>query len=226
MHRQSAPLVLLLITVIALAACGGGGLRTEVRGSGTLTTQTRGVSGFDRILVSGPGVVHVAITGTESLEVQAEDNILGALTIEVVDGRLELGHEAHTNIVPTRDITYTITVAQLDGVSIGGSGELDVAALATSAFSVSISGSGAVTPSGRTGELSVEISGSGRYLGADLAADEAVVAVSGSGEAIVNATHSLTAAVSGSGSIRYLGDPVLDREISGSGFIAPFPATE
>ena len=220
MKRQPALLAFATVAMI-VAACTGGGLRTEVRGSGVLATETRPVTGFDRILVSGFGTVHVEITGAESLRVEAEDNILDVLTIEVVNGRLELGHRAFTNIIPNRDITYHITAASLDAVAVAGSGALDVGEVDAGTFSVSVSGSGGVAPSGRTGQLTVDISGSGRYVGADLEAEVASVTVSGSGLAVVGASESLAASVSGSGSIRYLGEPVVAPRVSGSGSISP-----
>ena len=222
MNRLPTALLSLVIPAMALAACTGDGMRTEVRGSGVLATETRPVSGFSRIMVSGPGVVHVEISGTESLAVEAEDNILDVLTIEVVNGRLELGHRAFTNIVPTREITYRITAASLNAVAVSGSGQLDVAPVGVSSFSVSISGSGSIAPSGSTASLSVDVSGSGAYLGANLSADTAEVNVSGSGQALVNASQDLVASVSGSGSIRYLGDPALTRTVSGSGTVSPY----
>jgi len=221
MNRQPAPPLVLAAVVLMVAACTGGGLRTEVRGSGVLATETRPVAGFDRIRVSGYGRVHVEITGVESLRVEAEDNILDALTIEVVDGSLELGHRAFTNIVPTRDITYHITAASLDAVTVAGSGALEVGELDTGAFDVSVSGSGSVAPSGHTSRLTVDLSGSGRYVGADLEAEDASVGVSGSGEAVVRASRSLAASVSGSGSIRYLGHPAVTPRVSGSGSVSP-----
>jgi hypothetical protein len=221
MRRSTIGALCLLLAVGGLtAACSGGGLRTEVRGSGTVVTEQRDVSGFDEISVAGQGVVHVELTGTESLEVEAEDNILEVLTIEVVDGRLELGAEPFTSIEPTRDIVYRITAASLTDVAISGSAELDVATLDVPRFDVSISGSGSVRPSGTTVALQVDISGSGRYLGAALESTTADVNVSGSGEADIVVIDSLDASVSGSGSIRYAGDPATVREeVSGSGSI-------
>jgi hypothetical protein len=220
MRRYLLVLICLLLAAGALlAACDRAG--PEIRGSGNLTTESRAVSGFDRIVVSGQGVIHVDISGTESLEVEAEDNILDVLTTKVVNGRLELSVEPLTNIRPTREITYRITATQLRGVSISGSGQLDVSTVDTDAFEVRISGSGTVTPTGTSTHLDVEISGSGQFQGADLVSTTGSVNVSGSGAAVVNVTDDLSASVSGSGTIRYLGDPArLETSVSGSGSIS------
>jgi hypothetical protein len=220
-HRwRIGALCLLLAVGGAAIACRGTGLRTEVRGSGVVVTEQRPVSGFDRISVSGQGTVHVELTGTELLEVEAEDNVLEVLTIEVVDGRLELGAEPFTSIEPTRDIIYRITAAHLTDVAISGSADLDVATVDGPGFVVSISGSGSVRPSGTTGELAVDISGSGRFLGDALESTTAEVSISGSGEADVRVADSLDASVSGSGVIRYAGSPTtVQKKVSGSGSI-------
>jgi len=223
MRRTGVAAVCLLVAAVGLlAACDETGLRTKVRGSGVVVTESRPVSGFDRISVSGQGTVHVEITGAESLEVEAEDNIMEVLTIEVVDGRLELGAEPFTSLEPTRGIVYRITAARLSDVSMSGSAELDVAPVDLDSFVVSISGSGSVRPAGRAKDLEVGISGSGRFLGEDLETSRAVVEVSGSGAAVVTVTDDLDASVSGSGRISYAGDPPrVRREVSGSGAITP-----
>lgn len=211
---------LLLSLALVSVACDGSGLRSEVRGSGDVVTEQRSVSGFDHLSISGRGTVHVEITGTESLEVEAEDNILAVLTIEVVDGRLELGAEPFTSLAPTREIVYRITAARLTGVSISGSAEVDVAIVEGPEFEVEISGSGGVRPVGEVTRLDVDISGSGRFMGEELESATARVSVSGSGQADVVVSEELDAAVSGSGAIRYSGDPSRVREeVSGSGSV-------
>ena len=218
MRLWRATLILMILAVSGvLPACQG--VRTEVQGSGTLVSESRTVSGFDWIEVSGPGVISVTRGNAESLAIEAEDNILAVLTTEVEGNRLKLGHEPFTNIIPTRPITYRITVPELRGVSISGSGDATVAVVNQDRFEVVISGSGSVTPSGTTDGLSVDISGSGRFQGEGLMATVGDVSVSGSGSAIVNVLEDLTASVSGSGQIVYIGEPVLNRNISGSGSI-------
>jgi hypothetical protein len=67
-----------LITVALLVtAC------SVTRGSGQLTTESRPVSGFTKVELSGTGELTIEQTGTESLTISAEDNILPRLTSEV-----------------------------------------------------------------------------------------------------------------------------------------------
>jgi hypothetical protein len=188
-----------------------------VRGSGNVITESRDVSGFDEIVVLGSGEVVVDIDGTESLSIEAGDNIMPLLKTEVSNGRLELS--ADSSISPTTEVKYTITATALAGVSISGSGDVAAAGIAADSFSVEVSGSGRVEPTGTTDTLVLDISGSGNYVGADMVAAAGTVSISGSGKAVVNVTDDLDVDISGSGSVAYIGDPSLTTSISGSGDI-------
>ena len=202
-----------LLVLLAVSACDGSVF--GVRGSGNVITESRDVSGFSEIALFGSGTVRVDVNGTESLTVEAEDNIMPLLKTEVSNGRLELSVES--SISPTTDITYTVAAVALDGVTIAGSGDVTATGIATDLFDVEISGSGRVEPTGTAASLVVEISGSGRYLGEGLEASIGTVRVSGSGEAVVNVTDDLDVDVSGSGGVQYVGEPTITESVSGSG---------
>ncbi len=202
-----------LLVLLAVSACDGSVF--GVRGSGNVITESRDVSGFSEIALFGSGTVRVDVNGTESLTVEAEDNIMPLLKTEVSNGRLELSVES--SISPTTDITYTVAAVELDGVTIAGSGDVTASGIAADLFDVEISGSGRVEPTGTAASLVVEISGSGRYLGEGLEASIGTVRVSGSGEAVVNVTDDLDVDVSGSGGVQYVGEPTITESVSGSG---------
>jgi hypothetical protein len=202
-----------LIAVAVLAACDGFG--SGIRGSGTVVAESRDVSGFSEIVLTGSGDVFVTVDGTESLRIEAEDNIMPVLTTEVRNGRLELG--AESAISPTQGITYTISAAALNEVVVSGSGVVVVAGIDEESFAVTINGSGNVEPSGSTNDLAVTVSGSGNYRGEELVAAISEVTVSGSGNAFVNVTDVLDVTISGSGNVGYIGDPEVSSSISGSG---------
>lgn len=205
-----------LITMVAVPACDGGVF--GVRGSGNVITDSRDVSGFNEIAVLGSANVVVEVSGSESLTVEAEDNIMPLLKTEVRNGRLELSVES--SISPTVEVKYTITAATLDGVSISGSGDVAATGIDAESFDVEISGSGKVEPAGIADTLTLSISGSGRYDGEGLAASVGDVRVSGSGDAVVYVTEDLDVDVSGSGSVEYIGDPSVTTSISGSGDVS------
>jgi hypothetical protein len=184
-----------------------------------MATETRDVSGFDEIDLSGSGRVLVAVTGTESLTIEAEDNILPLLTTEVRNGTLVLGAK-QSIISPTREIVYTITVVSLEAVTVSGSGSVTATDIDADAFNVDMSGSGTVILGGVSESLDLSISGSGVFEGETLLSATGTVSLSGSGDAVVNVTDNLDVKVSGSGNVEYLGDPGVSVSISGSGDVS------
>jgi hypothetical protein len=205
----------------ALSIACGFGFQT-VEGSGKVITEARTVAAFSAVSLSGNGRLMVEETGSDSLTVTTDDNLLPYIKTEVKDGRLELGtsDNAMTNLRPSKDIVFKLTVKKLDDLGVSGSGEVDVKGLAQDSFKIGISGSGEVTAHGSAGSLDIGVSGSGQYHGQDLAARRATVAISGSGDAVVAASDTLEAAVSGSGSVKYVGDPRVTQRISGSGSVS------
>jgi hypothetical protein len=190
----------------------------RVQGSGNLVTESREVSGFNEIVLLGSGDVIVVVTGTESLVIEAEDNIMPFLTSEVRSGRLELGSDS--SLSPTRGITYTINADVLIGLTINGSGDVNASGIDTASFEAIINGSGDIEPTGTTGELAVGINGSGSFSGADLTASTGSVDVSGSGSVVVSVSDDLDVSIGGSGDVEYIGDPTLTQDIGGSGNIS------
>jgi putative autotransporter adhesin-like protein len=201
----------LFAVVLLLAAC------SVTRGSGQLATESRAVSGFSKIDLSGGGELTIQKTGTESLSISAEDNLLPRLTSEVSNDTLILGTKPNTTILPQQQITYTVTVKDLTGVAVSGSGNIRVPDLTTTALSISISGSGTITVNGTVEDQDLEISGSGGYEAAQLTSKTVKADISGSGTANVMATNVLDVEISGSGTVTYSGNPQIEQEISGSG---------
>jgi len=187
-------------------------------GSGDVITESRDVTGFDEIVLLGSGDVIIDVTGTESLEIEAEDNVMPLLTSEVIDGRLELGVEG--SITTSRGITYTITAARLVGVTIRGSGDVNGSDIDAESFEATIEGSGIVDLTGTSSELTVRIGGSGNFDGQDLESATGAVRIDGSGGALVNVAEDLTVTINGSGDVEYIGDPVLHQTINGSGDVS------
>jgi hypothetical protein len=221
MYRALVIALLAAVIVVTgmLTGCDGVGGRV-VRGSGNITTERRDVSGFTEIRVNGMGDVTLEQTGTDSLSVETDDNLLPLLETTVRDGVLRLGTKDNVNVHPSRAIRYLVTVRKLTGFGISGSGDIRATGIDSDRLHGEISGSGSATLAGRADAVDLSISGSGSYDAARLACKTAKVSISGSGDATVNATDQLDASVSGSGSVRYLGDPTVRSHVSGSGSVS------
>ena len=209
------------------------------RGSGNVVTETREVSGFHAIEVEYPAQVFVSQGSRESLEIEAEDNLLPNLKTEVRNGRLEIFYrrENGKHVNPTKTVKINIVVKDLDQVDFSSAGELSVEKLKTDnldvslsgagnlhlddvqlrGLGVSLSGAGSMTASGTAEDLDVNISGFGDFKGGDLHGQVARVNISGAGSATVWVDEDLMAGISGAGSISYYGAASVSKQISGVG---------
>jgi Putative auto-transporter adhesin, head GIN domain len=190
---------------------------SATKGSGQLATEPRQVSGFTKVELTGVGELTIQQTGAESLTISAEDNLLPQLTSEVEGDTLILGKKPNTEIVTTKPITYTLTMKEISGLAVSGSGTINAPKLTTAALGTEISGSGVITTGGSANDQDVEISGSGRYMAEGLTSKTVKAGISGSGTASVVATDVLDVKISGSGSLTYQGSPQVTQAISGSG---------
>jgi Putative auto-transporter adhesin, head GIN domain len=199
---------------IATTGCG---LEPVIHGDGRLVSEARSVSAFHAVTISGSGQLRIHQTGTESLTLEAESNILPKLETRSQAGRLILGPAPGTRLESALPITYTLAVKSLDGLMMSGSGSSEATDLNSEQLEVILSGSGSVTAAGAVRRQNIQVSGSGSYHAGGLRSEDVTITVSGAGGAVVHAERTLEAYVSGSGWVEYIGDPLLTKQISGSG---------
>ena len=209
------------------------------RGSGNVVTETRDVSGFQAIDISYPAQVLVKQGSKESLEIEAEDNLLPGLKTQVKNGVLDIFYKTtngkHVN--PTKTVKITIVVKDLTSVDFTSAGDLTIENLKTNALDVSLSGAGnlklnkilvkalgvdlsgagSMSASGTADDLNLNISGFGDFKGTDLHSKDAQVDISGAGSATMWVDNNLDAQISGAGSISYYGSASVTKQVSGVG---------
>lgn len=237
-ERDGGPAKTVLVVVLVLLGlgilcCGGIWLGRDalveyaqvelgdaVVGSGILATEERSVEAFDRVSVSGSATVEIAVGDEQSVAVEGDDNVVPIVLTVVRDGVLEVSTDG--SYMTDVGVTVRITVPELVGVTLSGSGDVVATGVDALDFAIDITGSGEVRVTGRTDIVSVGITGSGDADLFGLIAREAHASILGSGDIQVHATETLDAAVSGSGDITYDGDPsVSEPRITGSGTVAP-----
>ena len=223
------------LVVLLLSAC------IVTRGSGKVVTETRDVSDFERISLSGSGELTIIQGNEESLTVEAEDNVMSTIKTEVKGDTLYISQSSAwwRPLVPTKPVKFDLTMKEITGINISGSGTVDAASIEADVFNldvsgsaeinidsltaetleVDLSGSGEFNLSGQVPTQKVDISGSGKYRAGELESEAVTLEVSGSGNATVWATETLDVEISGSGKVEYYGNPHVSRDISGSGSI-------
>ncbi len=226
--------LLLFVGILILTACN-----PIIKGSGDLVSETRQVSGFDRVTLSGSGDVIVTQGMGESLTIETDDNVMQHVKAEVDGGTLNLGFEEGINFISPSRLIFYVGADDLIGLTITGSGEIEgdrietdrleagisgsgnvrITDLKANEIRANISGSGEIDLAGEVVSQDVNISGSGEYLTGDICSETVSVNISGSGDATVCATERLDTNISGSGSVNYYGRPSINSSGSGSGEI-------
>jgi hypothetical protein len=211
---------------------------TKVSGSGNITKQTRSISGFTSVTVSGSIQAIIMPSADFRAEIETDDNIQQYVVADLKGGKLVLGYAKNVEIRPSKKTVVTLWMPKLDGAVVSGSGsitgEQPIASngsfdatisgsgkialnLKSQETDATISGSGSIILAGQSEKLAVKISGSGSFKGFDLASKEAEVKISGSGNVEAYVNGKMDARISGSGSVLYKGAASVDLHASGSG---------
>jgi len=238
--RYRVGLLLLVLVTLVLVGCGRFGVLNLQRGSGNLKTESRQVSGFHGVTLAYVGELNITQGDTESLSIEADDNILPLIETDVQDGILRIRTEPVSgSIIPTKGPIYTLSVKSLDSVQrdgagniripslntdslhlvISGAGDSTITQLTTKDLQVLMSGAGTVTVSGETGSQTATLSGLGSYNAGDLKSTQAAITISGAGSATVWAEQTLNVQISGAGTLSYYGNPQVTQQVAGVGSI-------
>jgi len=169
-----------------------------IQGSGNVKNESRPVSGFTEVILTDSGNLNIKKTDTESLIIEAEDNILPLIETDIANNRLSIGTIKNTRISSTKPINYWLTVKDIKTLMVSGSGKAE--ALNVSIKDVAIIGSGKVILSSNADNLDVLIAGSGDAEIRDINVENLKVIISGSGKVIIaGKSNSQNILMSGSG---------------------------
>jgi hypothetical protein len=229
-------LLTFIISALVVGACGFNININVDEGSGNVITETRNVSGFDRVQFSGIGDVELVQGDREELVIEAEDNVLSRITTEVRGGTLYIGFDRRP-IFPTKTVKFYLTMRDIRGlettgvsniqaenvvtdrleIRISGTGNTNIYQLTTDRLNVNISGAGSFTAQGETQEQTINLSGAGNFNGFDLASQNANVTITGLGKVTLWVVDRLDVTISGAGEVDYYGSPQINQQISGLG---------
>jgi hypothetical protein len=234
---KSAVIFSLLFTIVANAQWNS---KNRIKGNGVLKTEKRETGNYDEIKITGFFDV-VLLSGQEgNITIDADENLLQYVKIEMKNGVLSVFTEKNSNISTNKKLLITIPFESLNAVSLVGSGNvtakskikakefkatlsgsgnitLDIEADKTEAL---VSGSGDLILRGKSDQLTTTLSGSGDIDAANLKSDNVNATVAGSGDITVYCTNNLKALVAGSGDIFYKVNPkTKETKVNGSGSI-------
>lgn len=203
--------------------------------------QNRDVPSFSKIALRISAKVHVEIGDKQSVEIVAKPSTLDDIITEVKDRTLNIKfpNNYRFNKFDPGKIEIFITVPEVDGLTVSGSGDIIVEKLKTRILDLTVSGSGdinidnlsverintAISGSGGINidaggvadEFSASISGSGNVKAGGFEANDVTVKISGSGNCSISSNGSVKARIAGSGNVYYGGNPSIDSSVAGSG---------
>lgn len=191
---------LIVLFFIPSLACGSFPTN-HVAGSGNIVDQDIDVSSFNRVTLEGFGDVYIEQGQTESLSVETDDNIIPLLDIRVEGSDLRLGVKRGVDVNPSQSIIYNLTVKDLKGLTVAGSGDFYVEPVNTNTLAISIPGSGDISIEELIADnLSMDLDGSGSITLESVEVKTVDTSIQGSGDvSIEGKANTQEVRVNGSG---------------------------
>jgi hypothetical protein len=213
----------------------------KINGKGDVVRISRTVTGYTGIELSMDATVFYTQGTIYSLEIEAQENLMGYIETVLSGNSLIIREEKGVNFGKHDPIRIYVTAPDIISLNISGSGAINADQNWTgNDLSTTISGSGSIgvdtlqcnrINSEISGSGSIEvhngfcnyedftISGSGSIDMRMVECDTTYADISGSGDIYANIKKLLEATISGSGNIYYYGTPAINTHISGSGNI-------
>lgn len=236
---KNQPIFLISIVLMALILSSCTKYTNRIKGQGPIVQETLDIPTVSAVSLSIDANVILTRGDSQSVLIEGQQNIINNIEKYVSDdGMWRIGY--YNSVTKHAGVTIYITAREIDLATISGSGNIEttnhfpdnahvylkISGSGNIYFSTDadivesgISGSGQIVVRGTTYEHSINISGSGNVKAFDLATENTIVRVSGSGNSEVFTQDYLNATISGSGSVFYKGNPEIEANISGSGTI-------
>jgi hypothetical protein len=220
--KQRFLLISIIVLALLLTACGttvASSVET-IRGSGNVVTTERNVTGFSRIQINLGADLALTQGNSESLTIEADDNLMQYIETKIDNGRLIISTPNNVSVTPSRFIKLNVDFSTLREIEILGSSNITANALDLDTLTIRFSGSGSTGLTGSVNEQIIVISGQATMHNFGLISNRVTVDISGNGTIEVNAEDTLNLTVAGMGIIRYTGDPTISQQVNGSANIS------
>jgi len=230
-----------LAVVVAASAVAGCQVNAQ-EAPGRNITRNYQVGNFQQIEVAGPYDVEVRTGTNPSVSANGSEKLLEKTVVEVKGDKLLIRPENnhsffHFGWSSRGKAHFTVTVPQLSGATIAGSGDVQVDKVQGDRFEgtvagsggivvgnmdvqtlkLAIAGSGGVKGSGKAKSADYDIAGSGGIDGSGIVAEQAKISIAGSGDVKAHATGSADVSIMGSGDVEVSGGAKCKVSKAGSG---------
>lgn len=215
-------------SLAALAAVSAGLAGCQAHGEespGATVSRNYQVGNFQQIEVAGPYDVDVRTGSNPAVAARGSEKLLEHTVVEVKGDKLVIRPERqrgwfgfgwHNN----GKASFTVTVPQLSGATIAGSGDIRIDKVSGPAFEGTVAGSGGLNVGALdVQQLKLAIAGSGGAKAAGGKAQSAKYEIAGSGDVDAGqvATQAVEVSIAGSGSVQAHASGTAKVRIMGSG---------
>ena len=236
MKQILLPIVALAIIISSCNLVGG----ERIRGNGNMKTETRNISPFDGVSLSGNTDLYVKQDSVFSVRVEADENLMEYIITELDGSTLKIRSKDGANLKSSRSIKVYVSAPSFNyfkateacdifsenkitssaaiAIDISGASDVKMELMAPK-VEADLSGAGSLTLSGQTKDFKVDGSGSSDINCFDLQTENSVLELSGAGNADVFASVKLDVRVSGAADIKYKGNATVTQKISGAGSV-------
>jgi hypothetical protein len=230
-----------LTVAFAVSGCSWSERGEPLKGSGTVVTESRAVSGFTAVELQGTGNLRITQGPAEALTVRTDDNLLPLITTKVRNSTLIIATDTkdHPHGITPTTLVYDLSVTSLQSLSVAGAAQVDGHSFATDDLRIDIDGAAQVrldglqattlrvsssggsdfTLAGTVDRQEITIDGAAEYKARELASRTATIQITGAGHATLQVAEALDASIEGSGVIEYVGSPTVSQKVSGLGVI-------
>jgi hypothetical protein len=227
--------------VVAATALTGCQVRAQENGGPTVSRNYQ-ISNFQQIEVAGPYDVEVRTGANASVSARGSEKLLERTIVEVKGDKLVIHPEKNRGFMNFGwshhgKARFTVTVPQLSGATIAGSGDIhvdkvqgnsfegvvagsggiNVAALNVQQLKLAIAGSGGVKGAGKARSAKYDIAGSGDVDAGQIQTQSVDVSIAGSGSVKANASSTAAVSIMGSGDVDVTGGAKCSISKAGSG---------
>jgi len=228
--------------ICAMAFSSSGCARHMSGEPGPTVERNYNVGAFDRISLAGAYDANVRTGSAISVHAKGGENLLDRIEVEVEGGTLKIRPKHHNGFNwswgSRGKVELLITVPQLHGATLAGSGSINVDKVQGDSFEGEVAGSGEMTVGniqvqslklsiagsgdlkangGRAQSADVDIAGSGGVDARGVQAEQLKVSIAGSGDVQAHATKAADVSIMGSGDVTVSGGARCTIHKAGSG---------
>ncbi|MCL6524552.1 MAG: DUF2807 domain-containing protein [Thermoflavifilum sp.] len=219
---------------IFFSSCAG--FAQRIMGDGHVVTQSRPVSQFNEIRLSGAFQLILKQDSTARVEVETDENIQPYVIVEQNGDVLIIREKPTISLYPTHSIRIFVSAPDVRRVNVSGASNLSTSnnymvprfdvklsgaskanlILSTEEFHADCSGASKINLQGKATLAKIEASGASKISAENFAADQLKLDLSGASKADVYVLKKLDIDASGASKITYRGNPQVNQSTSGA----------